>query len=87
MAPLYAATIAPIPSRVPQRLCNEAFGGALRIPTRMRKAGGPRSCYKNNGAPKAAFETKKAAERAIPRTTSGLRPYRCEKHGWHLGHS
>jgi hypothetical protein len=51
-----------------------------------RKSGGPRSCFKQNGAPKAAFETKKQAERAIPRTSTGLKPYRCEKHGWHLGH-
>ncbi|MBV8332364.1 MAG: hypothetical protein JO192_06470 [Candidatus Eremiobacteraeota bacterium] len=52
----------------------------------MRKTGGPRSCYKAKGAPKAAFETKKAAERAIPRTSKSLKPYPCEKHGWHLGH-
>jgi hypothetical protein len=51
-----------------------------------RKVGGSRSCYKSNGAPKAAFETKKAAERAIPRTSKGLQPYRCAQHGWHLGH-
>jgi hypothetical protein len=53
---------------------------------KARKSGGPRSCFKQNGAPKAAFETKKQAERAIPRTSTGLKPYRCEKHGWHLGH-
>jgi hypothetical protein len=53
---------------------------------RMRKIGGPRSCYKRNGAPKAAFKTRKEAEGAIPRTTRGLKPYRCEQHGWHLGH-
>ncbi|HEY2474961.1 MAG TPA: hypothetical protein VGI19_09175 [Candidatus Cybelea sp.] len=52
----------------------------------MRKTGGARSCYKRNGAPKAAFDTKKAAERAIPRTSIGLKPYHCEQHGWHLGH-
>jgi len=57
--------------------------GPLSAP---RKSGGPRSCYKRNGAPKTAFETKKEAERAIPRTAAGLRPYRCELHGWHLGH-
>ena len=51
-----------------------------------RKSGGPRSCYKKNGAPKAAYATKKEAERAIPKTSTGLRPYACEKHGWHLGH-
>jgi hypothetical protein len=51
-----------------------------------RKTGGPRSCYKNNGAPKAVYPTAKAAERAIPRTSTGLRPYKCAKHGWHLGH-
>jgi hypothetical protein len=51
-----------------------------------RKRGGPRSCFKRNGAPKAAFATAKLAERAIPRTTTGLRPYRCAEHGWHLGH-
>jgi hypothetical protein len=52
----------------------------------IRKHGGPRSCYKNNGAPKAAFKTRKDAERAIPRTSVGLQPYRCPLHGWHLGH-
>lgn len=51
-----------------------------------RKRGGSRSCFKQNGAPKAAFATKKLAERAIPRTSVGLMPYACEKHGWHLGH-
>ena len=51
-----------------------------------RRTGGSRSCYKSNGAPKAAFETKKLAERAIPRTSTRLRPYPCSKHGWHLGH-
>jgi hypothetical protein len=51
-----------------------------------RKSGGPRSCYKRNGAPKTAFETKKAAERAIPTISKGLKPYRCDLHGWHLGH-
>jgi hypothetical protein len=51
-----------------------------------RKSGGPRSCYKKNGAPKAAFATAKLAERAIPRTSTGLKPYPCPKHGWHLGH-
>jgi hypothetical protein len=51
-----------------------------------RKRHGPRSCYKQNGGPKAAFTTKKEAERAIPRTSKGLKPYRCETHGWHLGH-
>ena len=52
----------------------------------IRKSGGQRSCYTRTGAPKTAFETKKAAERAIPRTTTGLRAYRCRQHGWHLGH-
>lgn len=52
----------------------------------IRKTGGPRSCYKKNGAPKAAFKTRKEAERAIPRTSVGLRPYKCDQHGWHLGH-
>jgi hypothetical protein len=47
---------------------------------------GERSCYKANGAPKAAFKTKKAAEKAIPKTTRGLGAYRCAEHGWHLGH-
>jgi hypothetical protein len=51
-----------------------------------RKTGGSRSCYKRTGAPKAAFETKKEAERAIASTTRGLHPYRCPLHGWHLGH-
>jgi hypothetical protein len=46
-----------------------------------------RSCYNANGAPKAAFATKRAAEKAIPKTASrNLKPYQCEKHGWHLGH-
>jgi len=51
-----------------------------------RRSGGPRSCYKESGAPKAAFATRRLALRAIPRTSRGLRPYRCEQHGWHLGH-
>jgi hypothetical protein len=51
-----------------------------------RKRGGKRSCYNKNGAPKAAFATKKLAERAIPTLTRALRPYPCEQHGWHLGH-
>jgi len=51
-----------------------------------RKSGGPRSCYKKNGAPKTAFKTRKEAEKAIPRTSTGLRPYECPVHGWHLGH-
>lgn len=51
-----------------------------------RKTGGTRSCYNKNGSPKTAFTTKKLAERAIPRTTVGLAPYPCAKHGWHLGH-
>jgi hypothetical protein len=51
-----------------------------------RRSGGPRTCFKRNGGPKAAFATAKLAERAIPRTTTGLRPYRCPLHGWHLGH-
>jgi hypothetical protein len=52
----------------------------------MRKSGGPRSCYNKTGSPKAAFATKKLAERAIPKTAKGLAPYPCEAHGWHLGH-
>jgi hypothetical protein len=51
-----------------------------------RRSGGPRTCFKKNGGPKAAFATAKLAERAIPRTSTGLRPYRCALHGWHLGH-
>jgi hypothetical protein len=51
-----------------------------------RKRGGDRSCYNKSGSPKAAFATKKLAERAIPRTSVGLAPYPCAKHGWHLGH-
>ena len=51
-----------------------------------RKSGGPRSCYNKTGKPKAAFATKKQAEKAIPNTTVRLAPYECEKHGWHLGH-
>jgi len=39
-----------------------------------RKRGGARACYNKSGAPKAAFATKKLAERAIPRTTVGLAP-------------
>ena len=53
---------------------------------RRRKSHGPRACYKQSGAPKACFATRKLAERAIPPKTKGLRPYRCEIHGWHLGH-
>jgi len=52
----------------------------------QRKRGGPRSCYNKNGSPKSAFATKKLAERAIPRTSVNLAPYRCVLHGWHLGH-
>ncbi|HVS47120.1 MAG TPA: hypothetical protein VMS32_10730 [Verrucomicrobiae bacterium] len=51
-----------------------------------RKTSGVRSCFNKTGAPKAAFLTKKLAERAIPRTTKGLAPYPCAAHGWHLGH-
>jgi hypothetical protein len=51
-----------------------------------RKHGGSRSCRNKTGSPKAAFATKKLAERAIPRTSVGLKPYPCLKHGWHLGH-
>jgi hypothetical protein len=36
-----------------------------------RKTGGARTCYNKNGSPKAAFATKKAAERAIPRRSVG----------------
>jgi len=52
----------------------------------MRRSGGSRSCYNKNGSPKAAFATKKLAERAIPRTSVRLAAYQCPKHGWHLGH-
>ncbi|MGA8575053.1 MAG: hypothetical protein WB609_05100 [Candidatus Cybelea sp.] len=52
----------------------------------VRKFGGTRSCYTRGGAPKTAFVTKKAAERAIPPTATRLRAYRCPQHGWHLGH-
>ncbi len=45
-----------------------------------------RSCYNANGAPKAAFKSKRAALKAIPNATRGLGAYPCEKHGWHLGH-
>jgi len=51
-----------------------------------RLVGGVRSCYARTGAPKAAFATKKLAERAIPRTSIGLAAYPCDRHGWHLGH-
>jgi hypothetical protein len=53
---------------------------------RLRKQGGPRTCYGKYGKPKASFATKKQAEKAIPRTSAGLGAYRCEEHGWHLGH-
>lgn len=53
---------------------------------KARKSGGPRGCYNKNGAPKKAFATKKVAERAIPKMSTGLAPYRCAEHGWHLGH-
>jgi len=46
-----------------------------------------RSCYNANGAPKAAFTSKRAALKAVPKTTRGLGAYPCDKHGWHLGHS
>jgi hypothetical protein len=52
----------------------------------IRKSGGARSCYNKNGSPKSAFATKKLAERAIPRTSTGLAAYACREHGWHLGH-
>jgi hypothetical protein len=58
----------------------------MKQPKPDRKTGGPRSCFKQNGAPKASFATRKAAERAIPRTAARLKPYDCPKHGWHLGH-
>ena len=45
-----------------------------------------RSCYNRNGARKAAFATKRAAEKAIPKTARGLNAYKCTEHGWHLGH-
>jgi hypothetical protein len=61
-------------------------GAGKQAPGASRKTGGPRSCYKRNGAPKAAFATAKLAERAIPATSTGLRPYACANHGWHLGH-
>ena len=51
-----------------------------------RKSGGPRSCFKRSGAPKASFSSRRAAEKAIPNTSVRLRPYACDKHGWHLGH-
>ncbi|MFY9781232.1 MAG: hypothetical protein WAJ85_12085 [Candidatus Baltobacteraceae bacterium] len=51
-----------------------------------RKSGGSRSCFNKNGSPKAAFATKKLAERAIPPTSVGLAPYPCANHGWHIGH-
>jgi hypothetical protein len=55
-------------------------------PHEGRRSGGSRSCYNKNGSPKAAFSTKKLAERAIPPTALRLAPYACPKHGWHLGH-
>ena len=62
------------------------LAGADKKPAKPRKSAGSRTCYNKSGAPKAAFATKKLAERAIPRTTVGLAPYPCKKHGWHLGH-
>jgi hypothetical protein len=53
---------------------------------KARKSGGARSCFNKNGSPKSAFKTKKLAERAIPRTSTGLAAYACPDHGWHLGH-
>ncbi len=53
---------------------------------KRRKRGGPRTCYGKNGKPKASFATKKLAEKAIPRSSAGLAAYRCDEHGWHLGH-
>jgi hypothetical protein len=51
-----------------------------------RKRGGSRSCFNKTGSPKASYATKKLAERAITRSSVGLRPYACAQHGWHLGH-
>jgi hypothetical protein len=45
-----------------------------------------RTCFNANGARKAAFATKRAAEKAIPKAAKGLAAYRCPEHGWHLGH-
>ncbi|MBD5606417.1 MAG: hypothetical protein IAI48_15210 [Candidatus Eremiobacteraeota bacterium] len=45
-----------------------------------------RSCRKADGSPKAAFATRRAAQKAIPATSRGLRAYPCAEHGWHLGH-
>jgi hypothetical protein len=58
----------------------------MKAPGAKRRGGGSRTCYNKNGSPKAAFATKKLAERAIPRTSVRLAPYACPKHGWHLGH-
>jgi hypothetical protein len=53
---------------------------------RPRKSAGTRSCFSRTGAPKAAFATRKLAERAIPAASKGLHAYPCPVHGWHLGH-
>jgi hypothetical protein len=45
-----------------------------------------RTCRKADGSPKAAFTSKRAAEKAAPATSRGLHAYPCERHGWHLGH-
>lgn len=47
---------------------------------------GERSCFNANGAPKAAFASRRAALRATAPGTRGLHAYRCPMHGWHLGH-
>lgn len=60
--------------------------GEVGVGANARKSGGARSCYTRTGAPKTAFETKKAAERAIPPKARRLHPYPCSQHGWHLGH-
>jgi len=65
---------------------NEKVKTSAHSEPATRKSGGPRSCFKKNGAPKAQFATAKLAERAIPPTTTGLKPYCCLLHGWHLGH-
>ena len=74
-----------VPAR-PGCACPRAANGDGVEGKKRRKRGGSRSCFNKSGAPKAAFATKKLAERAIPRTSVGLMPYPCDKHGWHLGH-
>jgi hypothetical protein len=44
-----------------------------------------RTCLLATGMPKKAYETWEAA--LLAAGNSGVRPYACDKHGHHLGHS